>query len=1037
MSPILQLCLWLSFHIQASIATRDERRDGDQLWLDETIGDVFDPDNGRANTRYLTKPSQLAEEARSKALPRAVNDGLVVAKESHVPVIGEIPNVDVPPQAIKSVGVGSHSSALRWPFQPLPFQSDGGEPVLVTASTASAKSSASVLPASTEAQKIRSLDLPLPFQPEAESSSIAMEGSIIADPWPLPFQNMRKNAVVIASPLSSRAVSTSSPMLIQSATPVVSPKVGTSATWISSLLAKIRRLTTRIASLFGRSTVESSAASMANLTKPPFETITNRGANKASGGATNAVGDGRYFVTNVFLSLGVIVICMLLFSVARMSNKLVYSSRSEIADDTYRMPNRPSQGFCSWILDSVNMKHAMVNEVSGIDQAMLVYYTELCMKVLIYLFIPLCLIEIPLNIWCGGNAAGQDHLSWQGMANVLDDRPYIYWFYAFLVWYVVLVSMWLIFRGMREFIRVRYKWLELLPAMRAQTILVEGIPDELLTDAQVKHYFERATGGPYVAQAALVKATHKDLKTMMTDYHYYKASLDKAQQHLAQTGERPQLTGADALASFSISDPVGSISNIASVAGVGANAGSGQVAGSTQQAAGIAGRSGSQQNDAITYHEGKVNVLSQNLTVAQQNLLAHADTEDSGVCYNRGFVTFNKMSATAAALTMTYNEDQDLFVCAAAPDPADIDYEAFMVSSHEMRVREVIGYCHVWTLATVLVVPVYLIASNTLSTEIVETMPFLKPVLEPKIMRDLYDAWFGSAAIAFIMVIIPTMLMYIFRQFFVLRSSVDAQLLCQKIYFYMLFVYVLLAISIGSSLAADMKELAKHPTAIFRLLATSLPESSHYYLNFVVFQCMAPIISLTRFPTLIKFGLHKLKGDKSEDAHKHSEPEDQHFSGIGSRSARLTLIMVVTLSFCTLSPLIVILGIFNFGFCRIAYGYLVSYAETPKPEIGGAFFATQMKHTQAGLVFYVILMSGVLFQRAENSYPAVISACSFAPLIWGMARFDRAFKWQALPVGVVKEDDSKPFVFEQGQYIQPELVSVATPQKWQLFSGSS
>merc|ERR1719183_1638905 len=87
-----------------------------------------------------------------------------------------------------------------------------------------------------------------------------------------------------------------------------------------------------------------------------------------------------------------------------------------------------------------------------------------------------------------------------------------------------------------------------------------------------------------------------------------------------------------------------------------------------------------------------------------------------------------------------------------------------------------------------------------------------------------------------------------------------------------------------------------------------------------------------------------------------SEPEDQDYYGMGGRSARFTLNMVIALVYCSLTPLIVPLTILNFAICRLVYSYLFAFAETRKPDMGGVFFVTQLEHVQHGLLLYVVLM---------------------------------------------------------------------------------
>eukprot|EP00411_Alexandrium_monilatum_P124574 CAMPEP_0175649124 /NCGR_PEP_ID=MMETSP0097-20121207/8683_1 /TAXON_ID=311494 /ORGANISM="Alexandrium monilatum, Strain CCMP3105" /LENGTH=64 /DNA_ID=CAMNT_0016955059 /DNA_START=30 /DNA_END=221 /DNA_ORIENTATION=- len=47
-----------------------------------------------------------------------------------------------------------------------------------------------------------------------------------------------------------------------------------------------------------------------------------------------------------------------------------------------------------------------------LDHAMLIEFTHLSMKIMTVLGVPIFLIEGPLNLIFGGNAAGEDHLSY-------------------------------------------------------------------------------------------------------------------------------------------------------------------------------------------------------------------------------------------------------------------------------------------------------------------------------------------------------------------------------------------------------------------------------------------------------------------------------------------------------------------------------------------------------------------------------------------------------------------------------------------------
>jgi len=113
---------------------------------------------------------------------------------------------------------------------------------------------------------------------------------------------------------------------------------------------------------------------------------------------------------------------------------------------------------------------------------------------------------------------------------------------------------------------------------------------------------------------------------------------------------------------------------------------------------------------------------------------------------------------------------------------------------------------------------------------------------------------------------------------------------------------------------------------------------------------------------------------------KKCEPEDQDYYGLGSRSARFAFMLSLTLAFCSLSPLINILGFVNFWMCRKSYGYLCVFCETKKPDLGGFFYVSQLTHILEGVFIYIVLMTGVLLERDLTCWPGMIAAGPYLPV---------------------------------------------------------
>merc|ERR1719195_7466 len=120
-------------------------------------------------------------------------------------------------------------------------------------------------------------------------------------------------------------------------------------------------------------------------------------------------------------------------------------------------------------------------------------------------------------------------------------------------------------------------------------------------------------------------------------------------------------------------------------------------------------------------------------------------------------------------------------------------------------------------------------------------------------------------------------------------------------------------------------------------------------------------MNITWYVQAIKyFSLQPMLGE--DRAVELMEPEDQEFYGIGARSSRNALDIAIGIVFCSLCPVITIFTGINFFIKHVVYGYLLVFAETRKPDLGGPFYVKTMWHMQIGLLLYTLLMTGIMIR---------------------------------------------------------------------------
>lgn len=171
----------------------------------------------------------------------------------------------------------------------------------------------------------------------------------------------------------------------------------------------------------------------------------------------------------------------------------------------------------------------------------------------------------------------------------------------------------------------------------------------------------------------------------------------------------------------------------------------------------------------------------------------------------------------------------------------------------------------------------------------------------------------------------------------------QAQQQLHTFYFWFNIVFVVLVTAIGRSFVEFVETLIAQPLSMFELFGSKMPTATHFYMNYLVLQWVSHSMNMMRYINMFKYFAFRKIFDE-ETARSMSEPEDQDFYGIGSRSTRWTTNLVISIVFSSISPLIALLGFVNFFICRALYGYLIPCAETRKPDLGGAFWVQKLRH---------------------------------------------------------------------------------------------
>mmetsp|Transcript_67079 Transcript_67079/g.127736 ORF Transcript_67079/g.127736 Transcript_67079/m.127736 type:complete len:821 (-) Transcript_67079:44-2506(-) len=683
----------------------------------------------------------------------------------------------------------------------------------------------------------------------------------------------------------------------------------------------------------------------------------------------NDEGDLRAFLSSLLANICMLMGMVFSFSILAMLYPMVYADNTRTGNAS-AIPS----GFFGWVVASYRLHFEDIEKSAGLDAALFIEFVWLALRVTTLIAVPFVLVLCPLHYWCGGKAiVDNDNLSKIGMSNIADGS-WVFWVHAALVWYVVLMVQSAVHGSQDFFVKKRFSWLSTMPHPRATTVLCEGIPPQYCTDEKLKAYFCKLFSEEQVDTAYVIKYTQR-LESQVQVYLSAEDSLAAAKIEWEQAGgaQEHRPTVRDYTAKLV---------------------------------------------DKLDYYTNIKRDAGKKILVERQRIEKGEDV----VYTNTGFVTFKRRRDAAVALYLKVEADDDIFAMSTPPDPADVIYTDFMIAGSWLALKETLGYISCVALFFAFT-PIILGISSLINEEVIlKAFPVLKKLfLKFPVVESFVSGLLASASLTLVMSFLPSLFVLIFTTFFQLKAGQWVQAKLQQWYFWFQVLFILLIPAVGASLLDTIFTIIDHPMSIVIMLAYRLPTCTHFYMNFIVMQWFTHGLNLTRYMNLIKFKTFSAVFS-AERAKELSEPEDQDYYGIGSRSARFTINLCIGIVFGTMSPPINLWTFINFAICRLIYGYLIPFAETRKPDLGGVIWVHQLKHVFAGNMIYCLVMAGVLFGRTSSKGPGIIALTSLLYVTWSYNRFCTRFSWERLTIEEVVSKTRTSKVVNEGTYEQPEFV---------------
>ncbi|PPQ67349.1 hypothetical protein CVT24_011532, partial [Panaeolus cyanescens] len=343
---------------------------------------------------------------------------------------------------------------------------------------------------------------------------------------------------------------------------------------------------------------------------------------------------------------------------------------------------------------------------------------------------------------------------------------------------------------------------------------------------------------------------------------------------------------------------------------------------------------------------------------------------------NSAFITFRKqIAAHLAVQVLTHHEPYRMSNRYIEVSPSDVIWANLGLNPYEQKIRMAISYAATAGLIILWAFPVAFVGAISNIATVCSTASWLAWICRlPNVVVGIISGILPPVLLAVLMMLLPIVLR-LFARFEGIPKYTGLELSLMTRFFIFQVIHSFLIVTLSSGLLASLEPLLNNPTSIPNILAQNLPKASTFFLTYIILQGLTGVAG--GFLQIVRLILYYVKlfilGSSPRSVHsiKYVMPS----VAWGTLFPSITLLVVITLGYSIISPIINGLACFTFFLFYQLYKYLFLYVydQPSTQDTGGLFYPKAIQHVFVGLYIQQICLCALFFiARDQNNEPSSI-----------------------------------------------------------------
>lgn len=404
--------------------------------------------------------------------------------------------------------------------------------------------------------------------------------------------------------------------------------------------------------------------------------------------------------------------------------------------------------------------------------------------------------------------------------------------------------------------------------------------------------------------------------------------------------------------------------------------------------------------DAIDFYTAEIETLVKEIAEERERVL-----KDPEAIMPVAFVSFNTRWGAAVCAQTQQSKNPTIWLTEWAPEPRDVYWSNLAIPFVAIAIRKLVMGVTLFFLVFFFMIPIAAVQSLANLDGIEKVAPFLKPIIEVKIIKSFLQGFLPGLALKIFLILLPTILMIMSKIEGYAATSILERKAAAKYYYFMLVNVFLGSIITGTAFQQLHAFLHQSPTQIPRTIGVSIPMKATFFITYIMVDGWAGIAGeILRLKPLIIFHLKNMFLVKTEKDRENAM--DPGSVGFPEALPQLQLYFLLGLVYAVVTPILLPFIVIFFGFAYFVYRHQVINVYNQEYESVAAFWPHVHSRIVAALVISQLLLLGLLStKKAANSTPILLALPVLT--IWFhrfcKSRFEPAFRRYPLEEAMEKD----------------------------------